>query len=252
MVADLGPFRPSLVVSFYQRGARREYFWEILTCVPWNLGVYLHIVSRGWCFLLEISEGQYVVGKRAEETTYPRPLWSLGITERNLSGPLAPWEKVWSEKGIRLCDVLRWGEWVQVSLVWLHRNKASHLQGPGRWIGSGWSCPLTESTSAPLWGDCHVDKGNWQPTESLCNDRVAVLQPCHQASDHFPPSPQFQRGDTFQPTFGFPLFKVLRREEWKWEQLPSKFPEPQAQLVRQKGKGFKVDMGLEFPDGPDF
>lgn len=114
-----------------------------------------------------------------------------------------PWEKAWSEKRIRLCDALRWGKWGQGSLVWLNINQASHLQGPWWWTGLGWSCPLIKCTTTPLWGDHHVDKGSRQPTESSCNGGVAVLQLCHQASDHFPPSPQFQEGDTLESTFGF-------------------------------------------------
>lgn len=43
-----------------------------------------------------------------------------------------------------------------------------------------------------------------------------------------------------EPALGFLPSKVLGRE------LPSKFPELQAQLVMRKGKGFKVDMSWDF------
>lgn len=38
----------------------------------------------------------------------------------------------------------------------------------------------------------HIDKGSGQPVESSGNDRVTVLFPCHQASDHFYPGSQFR------------------------------------------------------------
>lgn len=42
----VGTLRPSLVMSFYQRGVWWGHSWEILTCVPWNLGVCMNIRSR--------------------------------------------------------------------------------------------------------------------------------------------------------------------------------------------------------------
>lgn len=103
-MAKLGPFRPSLVVSFYQRGTWWGPSWETLTCVLWNLGVYLKIGSRGWCFSSRDSWRSGCAWEKSWGNYPPRPLWPSGNTEGEHNDSLAPCERVWSERRIRLCD----------------------------------------------------------------------------------------------------------------------------------------------------
>lgn len=156
------------------------------------------------------------------------PQWSRGPMRKSVE---------WEENQALRCS--RMG-WVEAGIISVAEEKQRFpSQGPWWWTGSGWSCPLTESTTAPLWGDGHVDKGNWQPTESSCNDRVAVLQPCHQASDHFPPSPRFQEEDAFKPTFGFPSLQSAKKRGMKMRTAPLQVPWAASPAGEAEGEGFQ-------------